>query len=167
MLTSCQKFSTIVFLVLVAPVGNSSELPLFASDEVIDITFEVPMNTLVKEAERLPVVEGVLYYTGDDGQRVTLDLEMNTRGKSRLEYCQFPPLKINLKRKQTKGTLFAGQNKLKLVTRCRTGASFERYLYQLPVPGVQYLWGIQCAGGSFLSRAHAARYLSRYQRRTG
>jgi len=130
MLTSCRKFSTIVFLVLVAPVGNSSELPLFASDEVIDITFEVPMNTLVKEAERLPVVEGVLYYTGDDGQRVTLDLEMNTRGKSRLEYCQFPPLKINLKRKQTKGTLFAGQNKLKLVTRCRTGASFERYLYQ-------------------------------------
>ncbi len=122
MFLACRNISLATFLVLVASVSHSAELPLFASDEVIDITFEVPMNTLVNEAERLPVVEGVLHYTADDGQTVTLDLEMNTRGKSRLEYCRFPPLKINLKRKQTKGTLFAGQNKLKLVTRCRTGA---------------------------------------------
>ncbi len=88
------------------------------------------METIVDDAERRPVVEGVLHYTDERGQKISLQIEMNTRGNSRLEYCRFPPLKINLKRKQTKGTLFEGQNKLKVVTRCRYGSTFERYLHQ-------------------------------------
>ena len=122
--------SIVVLIGFGAPIADADELPLFRSDEVIDITFEVPMNTIVEEAERKPEVAGVLHYTADDGHTVTLQIEMNTRGKSRLEYCRFPPLKINLKRKETDGTLFEGQNKLKVVTRCRPGSTFERYLHQ-------------------------------------
>jgi hypothetical protein len=59
-----------------------------------------------------------------------LDYTMTTRGKSRLEYCKFPPLSMNLKKKQVEGTIFEGQNKLKIVTRCRPGKVFERYLFQ-------------------------------------
>ena len=125
-----KSFSIIALIGLAAPIAYADELPLFAAGEVIDVTFEVPMNTIVEEAEKIPVVEGVLHYTADDGQTVTLQIEMNTRGKSRLAYCRFPPLKINLKRKETDGTLFEGQNKLKVVTRCRPGSTFERYLHQ-------------------------------------
>jgi len=108
----------------------AEELPLFASDEVIDIVFEAPMTTIVKNAEKRPEVEGIMRYTEDDGRVVTLNLKMTTRGKSRLKYCRFPPLKINLKKGETKGTIFAGQNKLKVVTRCREGDKYERYLLQ-------------------------------------
>ena len=120
----------IALLTCAAPLAQADDLPLFASDEVLDIVFEAPMNTIVREADERPEVEGVLHYTADDGQTVTLPLSMTTRGKSRLAYCHFPPLSINLKRKETDGTLFAGQNKLKVVTRCRRGSTFERYLHQ-------------------------------------
>ena len=108
----------------------AEDLPLFAADEVIDIVFEAPMTTIVSEAEDRPEVAGTMRYTEDDGRVVTLNLKMTTRGKSRLMYCRFPPLKIDLKKSETVGTLFAGQNKLKVVTRCRTGDKYERYLLQ-------------------------------------
>lgn len=124
-----QKMS-FVLLGFFPTIGYGSDLPLFASDEVIDITFEVPMETIIDDAERRPVVAGVLHYTNNFGQDISLQIEMNTRGKTRLAYCSFPPLKINLKRKETEGTLFEGQNKLKVVTHCRKGPTFERYLHQ-------------------------------------
>ncbi len=127
-------FQKLLFLLtlfgVVSANADRDALPLFASDDVLNITFEVPMQTIIAKAERKPEVDGLLHYTEDDGRAVTLQIKMNTRGKSRLEYCSFPPLKINLKRKETKGTLFAGQNKLKVVTRCRSRDEFERYLLQ-------------------------------------
>jgi len=135
-----EKFSLMQFLQIflllltlfsvVSANADSEALPLFASDDVLDITFDVPMHTIVTKADRKPEVDGLMHYTEDDGRAVTLRIKMNTRGKSRLEYCYFPPLKINLKRKETEGTLFAGQNKLKVVTRCRSNDEFERYLLQ-------------------------------------
>lgn len=123
-------FSTIALFSLVVPVGYAAELPLFGLRDVLDITFEVPMDTIVRDADDRPEVNGVMRYTGDDGQMVTLPLTMTTRGKSRLKYCRFPPLTVIVKRKQVKGTLFEGQKKLKLVTQCRNGSTFERYLHQ-------------------------------------
>jgi hypothetical protein len=123
-------FSLVALCGFVTANVHADELPLFAADEVIDIVFEAPMTTIIRNAEKRPEVEGVMRYTEDDGRVVTLNLKMTTRGKSRLEYCRFPPLKINLKKGETDGTLFTGQNKLKVVTRCREGDAFERYLLQ-------------------------------------
>jgi len=126
-----RQFVVLLFLcVFVTINAHADELPLFLSDEIIDIVFEAPMATIVSDAEERPEVAGTMSYTEDDGRAVTLNLKMTTRGKSRLKYCRFPPLKINLKKSETVGTLFAGQNKLKVVTRCRTGDKYERYLLQ-------------------------------------
>lgn len=89
----------------------------------------MPMTTIINDAEDRPEVLGVLRYT-DAGVEVALDFTMTTRGHSRLEMCRFPPLSMNLKKKQVVGTLFEGQNKLKIVTRCKRGKSYERYLIQ-------------------------------------
>ena len=130
MVTMRRVVLIVALLICVGPAANAAGLSLFASGEVLDITFEAPLNTIVRQAEERPDVEGVLHYVDADGQTVTVALSMSTRGKSRLEYCAFPPLWINLKRKQTVGTLFEGQNKLKVVTQCRNGSTFARYLHQ-------------------------------------
>lgn len=130
MVVTKSLFLFTVLIVSSAKTSVADNLPLFASDEVIDLVFEVPLNTIIKRAQDIPVVEGVMRFTDDDGKAVSLHIEMNTRGKSRLAYCHFPPLKINLQRDETDGTIFVGQNKLKLVTRCRRGSSFERYVLQ-------------------------------------
>lgn len=101
--------------------------PLFATHEPLELTMTVPLRTLVNRRGRRPVVEGTLVYT-DSGRPVDLDVEVTTRGFSRLELCAFPPLRLNLKRSQVPGTVFAGQNRLKLVTLCRDQASYVQYL---------------------------------------
>ena len=104
--------------------------PLFDSDDPLEITIEMPLDQIIKEAESKPEVPGIVRFTDADGSKVEIEMTMTTRGRSRLAYCFFPPLKINLKKGQTEGNVFEGQNKLKLVTRCRDSSTYERYLRQ-------------------------------------
>jgi hypothetical protein len=104
--------------------------PLFASDTPLDLVFEFPVSTIVKEAEDRPVVEGKVHYTSESGAPVSVGLTMTTRGKSRLAYCHFPPLFADFKGQEKDGTLFEGQKKLKIITQCNPGETFERYLMQ-------------------------------------
>jgi len=120
---------TIAILAFFLSMDCSAGDPLFEDQTKLDVIIEMPMKTIVNDAEDRPEVLGVLRYT-DAGSEVALDFTMSTRGKSRLEYCKFPPLSMNLKKKQVEGTLFGGQNKLKIVTRCRPGNLHERYLFQ-------------------------------------
>ena len=121
--------AAIVCLVL-SPLAAAEGLPLFASQDTLHLTLELPMHTLLRQRDDKPVLDGVLRYSDENGQEVTLEMSMTTRGKSRLAYCTFPPLTLNLKRKQVDGTLFDGQNKLKIVTHCKTGSQHLRYLHQ-------------------------------------
>lgn len=74
-------------------------------------------------SEHAPLA-GELQYTEYDGAATlrvdghTFDITLEKRGKSRLRRCRFPPLRVNFKREQLPDTVFAGQNKLKLVTHC-------------------------------------------------
>lgn len=117
-----------IFAIIISP-DCSVGYPLFEDQSKLDVVIEMPMTTIVNDAEDRPEVLGVLRYT-DAGTEVALDFTMSTRGHSRLEMCRFPPLSMNLKKKQVVGTLFEGQNKLKIVTRCKRGKAYERYQIQ-------------------------------------
>lgn len=112
---------------LAAPAGAQKAAPLFSSNDVLDLTLAVPLRTLIVRKARRPDLDATLSYSAN-GKTVTLDAEVTTRGHSRLQVCNFPPLKLNLKRKQVPDTLFADQNKLKLVTRCKDSERYEQYL---------------------------------------
>ncbi len=74
-------------------------------------------------SEHAPL-SGALHYTDYEGTATlhvsghTYDVTLEKRGKSRLKRCRFPPLRLNFQRSQLTGTVFEGQNKLKLVTHC-------------------------------------------------
>ena len=104
--------------------------PLFESDEPLSLVLETPLTDLLRRASKKPTVPGVLRYKRDDGTDVVLDIDVTTRGKSRLAECSFPPLSINLKREQVAATILSGQNKLKLVTQCHDSDIYRRYLKQ-------------------------------------
>jgi hypothetical protein len=61
-----------------------------------------------------------------DGMR--LPVQISPRGKSRRNHCDFPPLWLDFKKKQLTGTIWAGQNKLKLVTHCSNKFAKREYL---------------------------------------
>lgn len=104
--------------------------PLFESDETLAVVLEMPVGDLLRHAKKKPTVSGKMLYKDADGSDVILDINVTTRGKSRLEQCKYPPLSINLKKKQAANTEFAGQKKLKLVTPCRDSPVYKRYLAQ-------------------------------------
>ncbi len=120
----------IIILLLCPGVCVADGSPLFSSDTPVDLVFEFPVATIVAKADKRPVVEGSVHYTDENGAPVSVGLTMTTRGKSRLEYCHFPPLSADFKGQEKDGTLFKGQKKVKIVTQCRNGDAYERYLMQ-------------------------------------
>ncbi|MEL7450126.1 MAG: hypothetical protein AAFN78_13010 [Pseudomonadota bacterium] len=114
----------LITLLVISHGANTAEpeaAPLFASQQPLEVTIEGPLKPLMRERDSEKEFDGVLRYTEADGTEHTLDIEFRARGHYRLQesICKFPPLRLDFKRKQVGGTVFAGQNKLKLVTHCR------------------------------------------------
>ncbi len=120
----------ILALLFVSICCKADSLPLFDSDEPLEIIFEVPLDVLLKRPGDRPVVDGHAHYIDTTGNQVSFPIQMTTRGKSRLEVCRFPPLSLLVKKKNAKGTIFKGQKKLKIVTHCRQNARFRSYVLQ-------------------------------------
>ena len=102
--------------------GYAGIAPLFADDAVLDVTIEAPIETLMEVRPDLAYLEGRFTYTEADGSDKTLALKLRTRGNYRRdpEHCNFAPIRLNFKKGEVKGTLFSGQDKLKLVTHCQS-----------------------------------------------
>ena len=67
-------------------------------------------------------------YIDDQGERQRLQVSIRLRGNFRREYCELPPLRLNFKKSEVKGTLFGGQDKLKLVSPCQHGLESQQKL---------------------------------------
>lgn len=113
--------------------GNSSAAeahPLFQNQEVLKAVLTAPISQAFGQRHQdvrlyLP---GQWTYAVGDGETQRLDVSIRTRGHFRREYCELPPLRLNFKKKQVRGTLFTGQNKLKLVAPCRTKPKYQQYV---------------------------------------
>ena len=101
--------------------------PLFSSHSVLDVLIEAPITQLMQERSDERYLNGKLRYTDTTGVAHTLDLKLRTRGKYRNQKktCSFAPIRLNFRKKQVAGTVFAGQDKLKLITHCKIGS--DRY----------------------------------------
>jgi hypothetical protein len=111
-------------LLVAAPSAAQSPKPLFAADDTIRLTIRGPLSSIVRSRSDSPVA-GTLAVNGE-ALPVTLSVRGITRRKS--EVCDFPPLRVDFTRPPPASSPFAGQKKLKLVTHCRSTASFQQYL---------------------------------------
>lgn len=112
----------LLFLPLSAQAEHYAGLaPLFADDTVLDVTIEAPLAALMDVRPDKAYLDGSFTYTKADGGLHKLGLKLRTRGNYRRapEHCDFAPIRLNFPKGQVKGTLFDGQDKLKLVTHCQ------------------------------------------------
>jgi len=103
--------------ILVAPAASDT-FPLFASDEPLELTLVADFGAIRGDRSEDPEDRPAhLVVPGGD----TLGVGLRPRGDFRRDprYCSFPPLRLNLKKQGTEGTVFEGQDKLKLVVPCR------------------------------------------------
>lgn len=110
--------------------GKGHAEPLFASHEMLNITLRGDFKTIFDDigderGEHTAFLEYV-----ENGDTVVLNVKIMTRGNFRRnpDNCIFPPLRINFIKKQVKGTLFEGMDKMKLVTHCRPNSkTYQQY----------------------------------------
>ena len=95
--------------------------PLFASHETLAVVIEAPFEGLTTKRPDREEEPGKFRIAAVDGATVEFDVAVRTRGKSRHDrkICGFPPMRLNFRKSQTKGTLLDNQDKLKLVTHCQ------------------------------------------------
>lgn len=99
--------------------------PLFEDADVIDVTLEGPLGELTDHPDSRDERPFVLRAGGMEHA-----IKVRLRGKSRLRICDFLPLRLNFKKSAVDGTLFADQDKLKLVVPCQRSERAEKNLVE-------------------------------------
>ena len=113
------------------------------AESTLNITLQADFPVTRKNTEEMAA-------TLVHGADTTLPVKLAVRGKSRRRECRFPPLSLNFRKKTTKGSIFAGQNKLKLVTHCSGPMAKGPYLAS---EMLAYLMLNQITDASFRVRA--------------
>lgn len=128
-----------LLLVMAAPAARAADGadPLFASLEPVALHISAPLNAMARDRADDPEYrQGTLTLpSGQDpagAAATTFQIKIRPRGNSRRDrsVCKFPPLRVNFKKSEVQGTLFHGQDKLKLVTHCRSGDRHTEYVYK-------------------------------------
>lgn len=105
--------------------------PVFQRDDILQVRVEAPLPDILRsrgeDAEYFPAT---LFYRAADPEEVAAALRIKTRGnfRNRASVCRFPPLMLNFLRPEVDATIFAGENRLKLVTHCQARPRYDQYL---------------------------------------
>jgi hypothetical protein len=117
------------------PYGPAPDVvPFFDAHQTIEVRIEAPLKTIFKErGQESTEHPGLLIAQLPGGDSLLFDVKIKTRGKSRLRknVCGFPPIRLNFKKTQVENTIFAGLDKVKMVTHCQDGKrDYEQYVLQ-------------------------------------
>lgn len=117
-------------LLVVGSPEAAERKPLFQDHATLKAVLSAPIAQTY--AQRMSDVR--LYYPGQwtyidaAGESQRLEVSTRIRGNFRKEYCELPPIRLNFKKSQVGDTLFAGQDKLKLVSPCQNGMESQQKL---------------------------------------
>jgi len=112
---------------------RAARAPLFSADAALAITLRTDISWIRDERSDEEEAEGTVTYTAPDGSEVTVPVQVRARGNFRRDKrnCSFPPLRLNFAGTEVEGTVFEGQDKLKLVTPCHDSRdSYQQYILQ-------------------------------------
>jgi hypothetical protein len=105
---------------------------LFSADAPVEIKLVGNFKVITKDRDTLSTKEywGEVQMADGKGAELKIPVMLRTRGHYRLSSrnCSFVPLRLDFKKADVKGTVFDGQDKLKLVTHCNPNAMYEEYL---------------------------------------
>ena len=125
-------FSAFLCLTTLAALAKKPD-PLFANNDILRFTLEAPFKKINRDRNKEKLYpDSTLTFEDVNGEQVTLPVQLQVRGNSRLakETCRYAPLRIHFDQASIKDTLFDKQKKLKLVILCKKNSTYEDYLLQ-------------------------------------
>ncbi len=117
------------FVLLISGASAAQESPLFSDTSVVTIELDVPISKVNAGKKRKAPKQsaGHLRWTDPNDTRREVSVKVRVRGNFRRENCANPPFRLNFKKKEVQNTLFAGQDKLKLVRPCSSRKRAEQW----------------------------------------
>jgi hypothetical protein len=100
---------------------------LFANDDEWKVTLTAPWREIQRYSSKDANYPAQFTYPGENGELITVDVEVAPRALTRRRICDFPPLKVFFDKKEMKGTELRGNKSLKLVTYCGVNTKYEQY----------------------------------------
>ncbi len=128
-MTIRRLFCLLIFQLLVAQVASAQVgVGEKASDESTTLLFQVkyPLSMqlqfstkdIKKNTNDSTYIKSTLFVQNEESTWDSLKIKLRARGNHRRKNCYYVPLKLKLKKKVSKGTIFEGNTKLKLVLPC-------------------------------------------------
>lgn len=109
------------------PTAKPEPQQLFASRQPLAITLHAPWRDIVQKEKNMNPYPATIEISDEAGRSHSIALTVGRRGRTRQTVCQFPPIRLQFDKEAVKGTIFAGQKSLKLVTHCDNGNRWEQY----------------------------------------
>ncbi len=109
--------------------GTHKELiTLFSSDDLLEVSLYFDLAKFLRKNPREGKFDAsmTLHFSSTDSLNRKVSLKY--RGINRLERCPFPPIMINFRKSEYLGPDSVKVKKLKLVTHCDNGSSYEEYV---------------------------------------
>ena len=91
---------------------------LFRNQNILPIKLSYSTKSIKRDTNDSTYIKTILSYKLESDLWNDLDVEFRARGNFRRKNCYFAPIKIKIKKKANKKTLFKGHKKLKLVLPC-------------------------------------------------
>ena len=108
---------------------------VFDSDSILELTICLDIDSIRADRGEDPSYQdAVLSYT-DPGENKVRELNINVRARGSFrkdpENCDFPPLKIRIRRTERQGSIFEDVKEFKMVTHCLSDIhEFEQYVVE-------------------------------------
>jgi len=92
---------------------------LFDSNELLLISLKFDITQYKKKRSDKDYLDAILIYYTSDKDSTVKEIKVRSRGEFRREYCDFPPLLLNFRMKDSTTGEFYHIDKLKMVTQCK------------------------------------------------
>ena len=107
-------------------------LPLFASQDPIEVTLTADWKAVQRDrnVESKKTYPSTLAIAKDGAAGEPIPIQLRTRGHSRRSprTCEFAPLRLELPKDKTKGTIFEGHGAIKLGVHCQSEGIYLQYM---------------------------------------
>ena len=111
---------------------EAEAVPLFAGVEPVEIVITADFKAVQRDRnpDSKKLYPGTIAVVKDGAAGTPIPIELRTRGhvRRKARLCEFAPLRLELPKAKTKGTIFEGHGALKLGTHCQSEGVYEQYL---------------------------------------
>ena len=101
---------------------------LFSNDKVLELVIESDFKKFIRDKDQDKYQDALLQHPLNDTTVVKRIVRIKPRGVFRKKYCSVPPIKLNFKHTDIYVNSVQQLEKMKVVSECKTSASYEDYV---------------------------------------